>query len=614
MALAAGPTHATHIVGGEMYYDHLGGDQYQVTIKLYRDCSAITGYDNPIQVGVYSGLGTYLWTTPITFPGAQLVPIDLDNPCLSLPPEACIEVAVYTQTVTLPPTPSGYVLSYQRCCRTGIIENLPDPGSLGITLMCTVPGTDVTDENSSPRFNELPPVALCINEPLVFDHSATDLDGDQLEYVLCTPFNGGTQATPTPIPGPGTAPPYQLIPWGLGYSETYPIDSDPAISIDPVSGSLTLTPSQLGVYNVGVCVREYRNGVLLSETRRDFLFEVVACNASVAAGLLPQQPTQVCAGLSMNFTNLSQGASNYHWDFGDPNMVTDTSNIYNPSWTYAQPGSYTVSIIANPGLVCADTASTVFNVYNSPDPYFEVPEPTCGPSTSTLVALGENFGPGANVFWDLGPGVVPSSALGHQVDASFSVGVHVVTVNVIENGCAGDFTANVIAYPVPTASFTVDPLPPQLAGTVVTLTDQSTGNGGVIVDREWTNGYVQLLGGSQAIWDNTLPGQYNLSLVVITSDGCSDTTYVSYEIYAGEIEIPNVFTPNSDGLNDFFVIENGQYLDNSLIIYNRWGMVVYETVNYRNTWRGTDLPDGTYYYVFRLAKGGEYAGHVTLLR
>ncbi len=597
-----------------MYYDHLGGDQYQVTIKLYRDCSAITGYDNPIQVGVYSGLGTYLWTTPITFPGADLVPIDLDNPCLSLPPEACIEVAVYTQTITLPQTPDGYILSYQRCCRTAIIENLPDPGSLGITLMCTVPGTDVTDVNSSPRFNELPPVALCINEPLVFDHSATDLDSDVLEYVLCTPFNGGTQAQPTPIPSAATAPPYQLIPWALGYSETYPIDSDPAIAIDPATGLLTLTPSQLGVYNVGVCVKEYRNGVLLSETRRDFLFEVVACNASVAAGVLPQQPAQVCSGLMMNFTNLSQGASNYHWDFGDPGTPLDTANIYNPSWTYAQPGSYTVSIIANPGLVCADTASTLFNVYYAPEPYFEVPEPTCGPSSSTLVALGDHFGPGANVFWDLGQGVDPSSALGHEVEASFPVGVHPVTVNVIENGCAGDFTANVVVYQVPTAFFGVEPASPQLAGTVVTLNDGSNGNGASIVDRSWSASTIDLGSGTQVIWDNTLPGQYVLSLTVTTADGCSDTFFMNYEIYAGDIDIPNVFTPNGDGLNDYFVIENGQYKANTLRIYNRWGMVVYETVNYRNTWRGTDLPDGTYYYIFTLAQGGEFTGHVTLLR
>jgi gliding motility-associated-like protein len=51
-----------------------------------------------------------------------------------------------------------------------------------------------------------------------------------------------------------------------------------------------------------------------------------------------------------------------------------------------------------------------------------------------------------------------------------------------------------------------------------------------------------------------------------------------------------------------------------LTIFNRWGMPVYETANYRNQWTGEGVPDGTYYYVLALDDGREFTGHVTLLR
>jgi gliding motility-associated-like protein len=67
---------------------------------------------------------------------------------------------------------------------------------------------------------------------------------------------------------------------------------------------------------------------------------------------------------------------------------------------------------------------------------------------------------------------------------------------------------------------------------------------------------------------------------------------------------PNVFTPNNDGENDFFKVENlDDYLNPHLIVYNRWGKVVYDKENYQNDWDGThykngkELPTGVYYYI-----------------
>lgn len=199
---------ATHIIGGEIYYDHLGGDQYQVTLTLYRDCSGIP-FDPNAVIGVFSGLGEFQFQESLPFPGGSLVPITLDSPCLTLPPDICVETASYTGIFTLPARPDGYILAYQRCCRTDEIVNLPNPGDLGLTCTVEVPGIPFSN-NSSPRFNEVPPVALCLGAPLVFDHSATDPDGDQLTYSLCTPYNGGTTLAPQPVPP--SAPPYMPLP------------------------------------------------------------------------------------------------------------------------------------------------------------------------------------------------------------------------------------------------------------------------------------------------------------------------------------------------------------------------------------------------------------------
>lgn len=86
--------------------------------------------------------------------------------------------------------------------------------------------------------------------------------------------------------------------------------------------------------------------------------------------------------------------------------------------------------------------------------------------------------------------------------------------------------------------------------------------------------------------------------------------------------IPNGLTMNGDGLNDFWYIRwLYQFPDNSVSIVNRWGDVVYKAAPYNNDWRGTwkgqQLPAGTYYYILNLYESGQvqqtYTGHITLV-
>jgi gliding motility-associated-like protein len=89
-------------------------------------------------------------------------------------------------------------------------------------------------------------------------------------------------------------------------------------------------------------------------------------------------------------------------------------------------------------------------------------------------------------------------------------------------------------------------------------------------------------------------------------------------VIVDELDIPNVITPNGDGYNDKFVIDNiDKLVSSQLIIYNRWGKKVYESNNYQNDWDGDNLSDGVYYYVLKYEtyiESLELSGSVTIMR
>ena len=278
---------ATHLVGGDFDYIHLGGNDYQITLKIYRDCSPAniegTGFDGTVAIGMWNGDGSIetedVLYIPLTANNVTNVPIVMGNPCGTAPPDLCIEQAIYSTVVTLPATSYGWDLVYQRCCRNPTIVNLDDFGTgtqSGMTLQIHIPGLDATAEsNSSPAFQELPPVALCADLPFEWDHSAVDPDGDELVYSLCAPFQGADALNPQPSP-PST-PPYLDVPYIAGFSAENPMTADPSMAIDSATGLLTCTPTAVGQFAIGICVQEFRNGTLLSTVTRDFQFNVTIC-------------------------------------------------------------------------------------------------------------------------------------------------------------------------------------------------------------------------------------------------------------------------------------------------------------------------------------------------
>lgn len=506
--------HATHIIGGEMFYDHLGGNQYRVTLTLYRDCGPDnvngTGFDGAAQLAVYNAMGDLVQDVTVFDPGETEVPVDLNDPCLSAPPEVCVATTQYVHVFTLPPIPGGYTISYQRCCRTPAMVNLN--GLQGLTCTVDIPGPP-NAINSSARFADYPPIALCMDQDMVFDHSATDPDGDQLVYSLCSPFQGADDINPAPLAGP---PPYASVNWAAGYSGSAPLDSDPPIAIDPVTGVLTVHPTLQGSFTVGVCVTELRNGVIIGVARRDFMFKVVQCDAAVTAVIADQSGGQICTGLTQAFENESINGVQWLWNFGDPTTDTDVSTEQEPSWTYALPGTYTVTLIANPGSACADTSENTFAISLPLDAYFDRPPIRCPDEPAAFVA-GGTFTPTTSIAWDFGAVGAPSTSdIADPIVRFLPVGVHPVTVTYSEGGCTDSYTDSVVVHPLPVVAFESD----RSACVGASFSFENLSQASTPLSFLWDLGDGTTSTDSSLAHTYLEPGTYTIKLQGSTSEGC----------------------------------------------------------------------------------------------
>ena len=136
---------------------------------------------------------------------------------------------------------------------------------------------------------------------------------------------------------------------------------------------------------------------------------------------------------------------------------------------------------------------------------------------------------------------------------------------------------------------------------------------------------------------------YLVIFTAVNPEGCDTTFTLPVRISTMKLFIPNVFTPNSDGVNDYFVITepsansggddgdrafmsdlvDGNYIPNhyyentQLVVFNRWGRVIFKDDNYQNSWDGGNLSEGVYYYVLKASgpRGEEvYKGSVSIIR
>lgn len=395
---------ATHIVGGQLSYRCLGNNRYEITLRIYRDCdnaNPAAVFDNPASVGIFDSNGNRLPQIGKNGSSGELlmVPMGDDtlfNPIVSCDPNfrgVCVHTTTYRDTIILPFRAGGYILAHQRCCRNSSLINILDPLNTGTTYWTVITEQALTTCNQSPSFREWPPVYICNQEQWVFNHSAIDADGDSLVYRLNTPFFGGTFQLPKPQGSQIKQPPYNgdTVLWRTGFSRDNMLGAtQPAgrLRIDPVTGIITGIPEAVGQYLVGICVDEYRNGVLIGTICRDFQVNVVAC------GDIPRAiftgPDIQCNDRTVTFTNNSVNAVSFNWFWNWPNTTPmEVDNNLPPStktYTFPDTGTYLVALVAIQDTVCRDTAIRQIIIRDSGlDVDFKLEKFLCGDSVNFVL-------------------------------------------------------------------------------------------------------------------------------------------------------------------------------------------------------------------------------------
>ena len=296
---------SNHIVGGEIEMIHVGDENsftYEVKLVQYFDCAqtANPGPDNLITYSIFrKSDGAFMRDGTMFITNQEFVPYTNPDCALGF---LCTLKVEYSHEITLDPEefshPDGYVIVWERCCRNWETKNLVNPGWNGMTYTLYFPPiVDATGKpfvNSSPRL--FPPLSdyACVNQLFYIDFAGTDDDGDSISYSLAAPLDDHQDNNSNIVALPETTPPpHPIVDFAPGYTLDNMIPGDPALSISN-NGFITVTPTEVGLYVFSVKAEEFRNGVKIGESRRDFQMLVVdGCNPPDPPEALVKVPGQL---------------------------------------------------------------------------------------------------------------------------------------------------------------------------------------------------------------------------------------------------------------------------------------------------------------------------------
>jgi gliding motility-associated-like protein len=624
---------ATHLVGGEFSYTYLGTNNqnvktYRIQLALFRDCQngsneALTN-DQSGSFGLYSyDTKKFVWADSIKFLTSVIVPANFSNSCLTNAPTVCLSRMLFQFDLAIPDNTNGYMLVYQRCCRNEA-QNIDNPNGtvVGSTYFINInPGAG---PNNSAVFKNYPPQIICINNPLIYDHSAVDADGDSLSYEFCDAFDiPSSISDPNPSPSMLLGPDFfQAVPYTFGFTSALPIPGNPALTIDAKTGIITGTPNIQGRYVVTVCCHEWRNGIKVGTTRRDFQFVITNCSKVVVANIpvLSQEPNTYiisCQSKTVDFQNLSTGGFSYYWDFGVAGTTTDTSTLKTPTYTYPDTGTYKVKLIVNGGSTCPDSIERFVKVY---------PEFIASYTYNGLLCPGERIQFTDGSFGSLAPPDTWTWIFGDGTTKTEQNPSHAFTYN------GGTFPVKLISG----NSFGCRDTAIQniKIGTVSIRTGEDT----VVIKNLPIEGYVT--GSTNVTWDpptymdnpNSVKpifnfpqsGTYAYSVTGITPDGCVGYDSIVFEVVDDiTFFVPNAFTPNGDGVNDYAkIIQAGYGKLDYFKIFDRYGKELFGGTSFRQFWNGTynnkECDQGVYFWVIKARnlynEEKIFKGDITLLR
>lgn len=373
--------------------------------------------------------------------------------------------------------------------------------------------------------------------------------------------------------------------------------------------SISLTTIKLIVTATNTCLPSDTFSVLLqpeSAVDADFVYKKDSCSNQFV--------------FNNKSTTQSQNTPNYNWLFGDGN----SSNLINPTHEFDTSGTYQVILIANPNTLCADTATTTVTFvkdqhllsasFTFTDSLF------CAPTFINATSNGIN---GKQFSWYLNNVFKQNNQT--YTDTITTPGDYVLQL-VVTDSLSCTITDTV------TKTFTINPF---AKAAFFILRDSCS------LNVQFKNNAMP--NGSKLIWyfgdgdssdlsnpTHTYAGTANYTVTLIYNAGgpCADTLAQTFYIdgdSAQQLKIPNVFTPNGDGVNECFSVAgvNPKCDEYEIIVFNRWGLLVYKNTDGSACWDGTnqagaDIPDGVYYYIIRIKKKSgqnfKERGTVTIIR
>ena len=292
-------------------------------------------------------------------------------------------------------------------------------------------------------------------------------------------------------------------------------------------------------------------------------------------------------------TNLQLGAtggSTYLWN--GPNGFTSTASsvVFNPL-KMADAGKYSVVAISDKG--CTNSGSTTLTVFPSVQATVSPGSTICEGKIINLLASG-----GTDYSWKPATGLSDSRAANPQAQPVDSTIYEVKVSN--QYGCYDSARVSVNVLKKPRAD--AGPDKRTKAGVPIQLNGSASG---FDVSWFWTPGNLV---DPSSLTPMANPSQTTTyTLHVVSGAGCgSNTDDVDVRVY----EIPNAFSPNSDGINDAWAFKSPDAFNSAVIeVFNRYGQVVFRSNGYATPWNGTHnerpVPVGTYYYVIDLKSGNE---------
>ena len=327
--------------------------------------------------------------------------------------------------------------------------------------------------------------------------------------------------------------------------------------------------------------------------------------------------TCTCINSNIHFYNTSFGnPDSCLWNFGDTaSGIADFSNEIHPSHSYNKAGTYPVSLkIFKNGY--SDSVTYLIDVEECPPADFIYSNPCTNDTTYFFMDVSPCID---SLLWfinDPVEGLIPFSGAA-MADYVFSTpGAHEIVV-IIYSGTADTLLKEVQIHNPPLAEAGTDTIISR--GTNIELNTTSCEHELVSWESE---GNQVTVDDKNHTWVAPQQTTSYILNVTDTNTTCSKNDTFTVKVNEIPIKIYNAFTPNGDGINDTWHIENIEnYPDNSVEVYNRSGNLVYKAKGYHHAeWDGnyTDnkkVPGGAYYYIISIGKNyRSIHGEITVLR